>query len=43
MVVSVFLKIKFPHAQIIVSKIGIPMSKIAVSTRLFSCEDEDTG
>ena len=31
MVVSVFLKIKFRHAQISVPKIGIPMSK---STRI---------
>ena len=29
MVVSVFLKIKFRHVQISVTKIGIPMSKIA--------------
>ena len=29
MVVSVFLKINFWHHQISVSKIGIPMSKIA--------------
>ena len=29
MVVSVFLKIKFRHAQISVPKIGIPMSKSA--------------
>ena len=29
MVVSVFLKIKFRHAQISVPKIGMPMSKIA--------------
>ena len=32
MVVSVLLKIKFGHAQIIVPKIGMPISKTAWST-----------